>query len=111
MPLSDDLKLQFRNQLQQRLPDKTMPHITLFEELALKEGLEKGLQKGRQEGPVEGIIQNAREAILDVLDTRFGHVPDAVRERVSDLCSEPTLKDLLRRAARVPSLDEFSVGL
>ena len=39
MPLPDDLKLQFRNQLQQRLPDKTMPHITLFEELALKEGL------------------------------------------------------------------------
>jgi hypothetical protein len=35
IPLPDDLKLQFRKQLQQRLPDKTMPHITLFEELAL----------------------------------------------------------------------------
>jgi hypothetical protein len=76
-----------------------MPHITLFEELALKEG--------RQ----EGILENAREAIIDVLDTRFGHVPNAVREQVNALCSEPTLKDLLRRAARVPSLDEFSVGL
>ena len=103
IPLPDDLKLQFRKQLQQRLPDKTMPHITLFEELALKEGLEKGLEKG--------ILQNGREAILDVLDTRFGEVPDAVREQVNALCSELTLKDLLRRAARVPSLDEFSVGL
>jgi hypothetical protein len=103
MPLPDDLKIQFRNQLQQRLPDKTMPHITLFEELALKEGLEKGLEKG--------ILQTGREAILDVLDTRFGEVPDDVRERVNALCSEPTLKDLLRRAARVPSLAEFSVGL
>ena len=84
-----------------------MPHITLFEELALKEGLEKGIQKGLE----KGIIQTGREAILDVLDTRFGHVPDAVREQVNALCSEPTLKDLLRRAARVPSLDEFSVGL
>ena len=84
-----------------------MPHITLFEELALKEGLEKGLEKGIQ----KGLLQNAREAILDVLDTRFGEVPDAVREQVNALCSEPTLKDLLRRAARVPSLDEFSVGL
>ena len=37
MPLPDDLKIQFRKQLQQRLPDKTMPHITLFEELALKD--------------------------------------------------------------------------
>ena len=107
MPLSDDLKLQFRNQLQQRLPDKTMPHITLFEELALKEGLEKGIIEGRQ----EGLVQNAREAILDVLDTRFGEVPDSVREQVNALCSEPTLKELLRRAARASSLDEFSVAL
>ena len=111
MPLPDDLKLQFRNQLQQRLPDKTMPHITLFEELALKEGLEKGLQKGLVDGRQEGLLQNAREAILDVLDTRFGEVPDAVRERVNALCSEPTLKELHRRAILIPSLAEFSVGL
>ena len=99
MPLPDDHKIQFRNQLQQRLPDKTMPHITLFEELALKEGLEKG------------ILQTAREAILDVLDTRFGQVPDSVRERVNALGSEPTLKTLLRRAARASSLEEFQATL
>jgi hypothetical protein len=58
-----------------------MPHITLFEELALKKGLEKG------------IVQTAREAILDVLDTRFGQVPDSLRERVNAIGSEPTLKN------------------
>jgi hypothetical protein len=84
-----------------------MPHITLFEELALKEGLEKGIQKGLE----KGILQTGREAILDVLDTRFGEVPDSVRERVNALCSEPTLKDLHRRAILIPSLAEFSVGL
>jgi flagellar biosynthesis/type III secretory pathway protein FliH len=108
-----------------------MAHITLFEELALKEGLEKGIQKGlvegrqkgrqegrqkglvegRQEGRQEGLVQNAREAVLEVLDTRFGQVPDSVREQVNTLCSEPTLKELLRRSARVSSLDEFSVSL
>jgi flagellar biosynthesis/type III secretory pathway protein FliH len=111
IPLPDELKIQFRKQLQQRLPDKTMPHITLFEELALKEGLEKGIQKGIQKGLEKGILQKAREAILDVLDTRFGEVPDAVRERVNALCSEPTLKELHRRAILIPSLAEFSVGL
>ena len=119
MPLPGALKLQFRNQLQQRLTDKTMPHITLFEELALKEGiqkgrqegLERGIQKGLLEGLEKGIVQTAREAILDVLDSRFGEVPDSVRERINVLCSEPTLKDLLRRAARASSLDEFSVAL
>ena len=115
MPLPDELKIQFRNQLQQRLPDKTMPHITLFEELALKEGLKKGLVEGRQEGLVEGlekgILQTAREAVLDVLDTRFGQVPASVRERVNDIGSEPRLKDLLRRAVRASSLDEFQAAL
>ena len=103
MPLPDALKIQFRIQLQQRLPDKSMPHITLFEELALKEGLEKGLEKG--------ILQTAREAILDVLDTRFGEVPDSIRDRINSLGSEPTLKTLLRRAARASSLEEFQATL
>jgi hypothetical protein len=99
MPLPDALKIQFRIQLQQRLPDKSMPHITLFEELALKEGLEKG------------ILQNAREAILDVLDTRFGQVPDSIRDRINSLGSEPTLKTLLRRAALASSLEDFQATL
>jgi hypothetical protein len=111
MPLPEDHKIRFRKQLQQRLPDKTMPHITLFEELALKEGLEKGLKKGLVEGLEKGIVQNAREAILDVLETRFGQVPDSLRERVNTIGSEPTLKNLLRRAVRTPSLEEFQATL
>ena len=137
--LPDDLKIQFRKQLQQRLPDKTMAHITLFEELALKEGLKKGIQKGlvegrqkglvegrqkgrqkglvegrqkgRQEGLEKGILQTARQAILDVLDTRFGQVPDSVREQVNTLCGERNLKDLHRRAILTPSLEEFQAAL
>ncbi|NBP24840.1 MAG: hypothetical protein EBU81_09890 [Proteobacteria bacterium] len=92
-----------------------MPHITLFEELALKEGLEKGIQKGLEQGLEKGlekgILQNAREAILDVLDTRFGQVPDSVRERINSLDNERTLKDLLRRAILTPSLNEFQSTL
>ena len=111
MPLPEDQKIQFRKQLQQRLPDKAMPHITLFEELALKEGLEKGLEKGLVEGRQEGLVQNAREAILDVLETRFGQVLDSLRERVNTIGSEPTLKNLLRRAVRTPGLEEFQATL
>ena len=111
MPLPDEFKIQFRNQLQQRLPAKTMPHITLFEELALKEGRQEGRQEGLVEGLEKGIVQNAREAILDVLDTRFGQVPVSVRERVNDIGSERTLKELHRRAILTPSLEEFQAAL
>jgi hypothetical protein len=96
-----------------------MPHITLFEELALKEGLEKGIQqgleqgleKGLMEGLEKGILQTAREAILDVLDTRFGEVPGSVRERINAIGSERNLKDLHRRAILTPSLEEFQAAL
>ena len=76
-----------------------MPHITLFQEI----GRQEGLQEGRQEATLETM----HEAILDVLDARFGPVPEAVRQRVHALDDELTLKDLLRRAVRVPSLEEF----
>ena len=111
MPLPDAPQIQFTNQLQQRLPDTAMPHITLFEELALKEGLEKGLEKGLVEGLEKGIVQNAREAILEFLDTRFGQVPESVRERVNAIGSERSLKDFHRRAILTASLEEFSVTL
>ena len=80
-----------------------MPHVTLFEELSRKEGLIEGLEKG--------ILQKAREAILDVLDTRFGEIPDSVRERVNALACERTLKELHRRAILSPGLAEFEASL
>ncbi len=95
MPLPEPLKIPFRNELQRRQPDKTMPHITLFQEI------------GRQEGRQEATLETMHEAILDVLDARFGPVPEAVRQRVHALDDEPALKDLLRRAVRVTSLEEF----
>jgi hypothetical protein len=45
----------------------------------------------RGEGLEKGILQTAREAILDGLDTRFGEVPNSVRERVNALETERTL--------------------
>jgi hypothetical protein len=48
---------------------------------------------------------------LDGLDTRFGEVPDSVRERVNAICGERNLKDLHRRAILTPSLEEFQATL
>ena len=93
--------------LSQHLSPNLSPVTNILAQFALKEGLEKGLVEGLE----KGILQNAREAILDVLDTRFGQVPDSVRERVNALDSERTLKALLRRAARASSLEEFQATL
>ena len=80
-----------------------MPHVTLFEELSREEGREEGREVGLQEG-----LQEGRQAcILDLLETRFGKVPVAIRDRVRAIRDEARLKEMLCRAFRIPSLEAF----
>ncbi|MEN9778075.1 MAG: hypothetical protein RJB04_1830 [Verrucomicrobiota bacterium] len=91
MPLPAEHKVQFRKRLQQLQKENPMPHVTLFEELSREEGRQEGRQG----------------CILDLLETRFGEVPVAIRDRVQALYDEARLKEMLRRAAVIPSLEEF----
>jgi hypothetical protein len=63
---------------------QNMPHITSIERLSR--------QEGRQ------------EAILDIIQARFGEVPHALREHILALGDEAELKRLLRESALVNTL-------
>ena len=95
MPLPDELMVPFRDDLHQLQHPNRMPYVTSFERLS------------RQEGRQEGILENARSSILDVLETRFGEVPFALRERIHAFDDEQVLKELHRRAILISSLDQF----
>jgi hypothetical protein len=95
MPLPEELIVPLRKEIDRLQHPNPMPYVTSFERLARKEG--------RQEGRQEGL----KEAILDILETRFGDVPTTVRERINALCDESKLKEFLRRASVIPSLEEF----
>jgi len=84
-----------------------MPHVTLFEELSREEGREVGLQEGREVGLQEGLQEGRQACILDLLETRFGEVPVAIRDRVRAIRDEARLKEMLCRAFRIPSLEAF----
>ncbi len=88
-----------------------MPHVTLFEELSREEGREEGrevgLQEGREVGLQEGLQEGRQACILDLLETRFGEVPVAIRDRVRAIRDEARLKEMLCRAFRIPSLEAF----
>ena len=107
MPLPEPLKIPFRNELQRRQPDKTMPHITLFQELGRQEGRQEGLTAGLTAGRQEGSLAQARESVIEALEIRFGEVSADLRERINALDNLRTLKAQLRRAITVPSLDQF----
>lgn len=76
-------------------------------EIFRKDGMEEGLQQGLQQGKK----QEAREAILDYLEERFGRIPPAMVQAVDAIDDLRHLKSLRRKTATVPSLDAFAALL
>lgn len=59
----------------------------------------EGLEQGREEG--------RREAVLDILEARFGRVPELVISDLSKTVDPEWLRELSRLAATVESLEDF----
>ncbi|MBF0477769.1 MAG: DUF2887 domain-containing protein [Deltaproteobacteria bacterium] len=62
-------------------------------------------------GRRQGGLQTAREDIIDILEVRFGRVPQEVIEATEGLTDLSRLDALHKRAALVGSIDEFVAGL
>ncbi|MBT2677083.1 hypothetical protein J7E95_41145 [Streptomyces sp. ISL-14] len=61
----------------------------------------------RDEGRAKGETQRATEDVLEVLEVRGIHVPEAVRERITS-CDDPeTLRRWHRRAVTAPTAEEI----
>ena len=82
---------------------KRMKYITHME----RRGLEKGLERGRQEGQ----IRSQQEAVLAVVETRFGEIPYELREVVTATDDLDRLKQWHRMAIQLASLAEFEARL
>ncbi|MCW5559110.1 MAG: transposase [Verrucomicrobiae bacterium] len=79
--------------------EKRMPYISSAERF----GIKKGLKEGRQ----EGLLTGAREAVLDVLEARFGEVPLEIQEVISGQVTLSTLRRWHRQAVTLTTLDAF----
>ena len=55
----------------------------------------------------EAIIVNTRENILDILSERFDFVPKDIREQLEALNDTEILNELVRKAVRIETLEEF----
>ena len=78
--------------------------IQHFTEQGIKQGIEQGIEQGIKQGERKAAI----ESLLDVLDVRFQssevQTLNPIIESIEEL---PHLRELLREAVQVPSLDEF----
>ena len=81
----------FWKRLEKLEKENKMPYITSVERI----GIEKGLKKGR------------REALLDILEARFGELPKTVSKKIAELSDLDRLRELSRLAATVENLKGF----
>jgi predicted transposase YdaD len=67
--------------------------------------------EGETRGKVKGKVEGKKEAILDVLESRFGKVPKTIRDTVNSYSDLTALKSLVVFAGSCKSLDEFKEWL
>ena len=61
----------------------------------------------RDRGRQEGRLIEAREILMEVLNERFGKISNRMPKQLENIDSRDRLKDLLRQALKVKSLNEF----
>jgi hypothetical protein len=99
MILPKELKEQFQTELTNYEEENKMPYITSIEEI----GIEKGEQLGK--------LKNAKESVIEVLETRFENVPETIVNSLNQINDIQYLKQLLKRAILIDSLVGFELLL
>ena len=64
-----------------------------------QEGMEEGMEKGREQ---------AQQSVIDVLEVRFGRVPEGLAEKIQHERSLAKLRTLLLQALKAVSLEDFA---
>ena len=116
--LPDDMEARFHEQLCEFERKRSMPYVTSAERFGIRKGLQQGIEKGLQQGIEKGLQQGiekgqviaGREAVLELLEVRFGSVPEGVRERVNAERNLERLRRWHRLAATCPTLKDLPVA-
>ena len=95
LALSQPLELSFREEIRRYEGGERMRYVTSIERLA------------KQEGREEGSLGTARTMVGDVLTLRFRSVPPELLAEIDNISEMSRLKELLREAVSVGSIEEF----
>jgi len=84
--------------------EQKMPYVTSAERI----GIEKGKLEGRSEGLDIGQLNEAREMVLEALDTKFSsNVPADIHKLIKDLNNRIILRKLLRSTIQSKDIEDF----
>jgi hypothetical protein len=111
MVLPEKLEIDFADAVGKYEEAMKMPYVTSVERVGQKRGEKIGEERGQKRGEKIGILKRSREAVLEILKTRFGIIPTTLSSAVNGLEDPTTLKDLLNKAVTTPSLAAFEETL
>ena len=77
-------------------------------ELGREEGVQTGLKQGLQQGHQQGHQQGQREAIIEILEYRFGELPPVAQNRIQTMDRQQLL-DVKKRITSVQSLKDLGL--
>ena len=81
------------------LKDKAMTLAEQWRQEGMEEGMEKGMEKGREQ---------AQQSVIDVLEVRYGRVPEGLAEKIQRERGLAKLRILLLQALKSSSLEDFA---
>jgi hypothetical protein len=115
MVLPEDLETDFADAVGKYEEAMKMPYVTSVERVGQKRGEKigekRGEKRGKQIGEKIGILNRSREAVLEILKTRFGRIPASLSSAVNGLEDPTILKDLLKEAVTTASIEAFEATL
>jgi len=97
--LEEDFRLRLRN-LEEV---KKMPYMTYIE----RKGKEEGRREGRTIGLKQGAVQEARQALINILTARFGRQASSLRPRIKAIQDLQVLRRLQKQAVIAENLTDF----
>lgn len=107
MHLPKQLEENFRLRLRNLEEVKKMPYMTYIERKGKEEGRREGRREGRTIGLQQGAVQEARQALINILSARFGRQANSLRPRIKAIQDLQLLRRLQKQAAIAENLTDF----
>ena len=110
MQLPEELEEKLYRETHEVEEEKNMPLLSIAEKKGrkkgLKEGIEKGIEQGIEQGKIQGLVSGLQQAILDIIEIKFGEPDNDVREKILSLHSPEKLEQLREQLKKSQTLDE-----
>jgi hypothetical protein len=99
MTVTPELQEQIKTKIRQYEEERKMPFLSTMEEMAIQEGIAIGEERKAK--------STNKKSIINLLQARFGELPETLIESVNKIDEVAVLEKLLLKTVSVNSVEEF----